>query len=201
MAYYNITKVTTNNIEGSVMTVTIKKVTFKELWDAYPSNSIEHINPKTEEDEFGNHCAINVSDALYKCDIKLKSFTGAKCWHKCSSSKNIHVIRAQELADWLKKQPFAGCPKPIKLTGATYEDAIDGKTGIVFFKDYWQRNSEKGTDNRTGDHVDLWDGKGVNQMASQNAVENLITNTFGVHWDGVYSDKGKSKEVLFWEIN
>ncbi len=80
MIYENITKVTTNDIEGSIMTVTIKKVTFKELWDAYPKKvDIEHINNKTDKDEFQNHCAINVSEALYKNDIKLKSFKDARC--------------------------------------------------------------------------------------------------------------------------
>lgn len=201
MIYENITKVTTNDIEGSIMTVTIKKVTFKELWDAYPSDSIDHINPKTNKDEFDNHCAINVSEALYKNDIKLKSFKGARCWHKCPTGQNIHAIRAQELANWLKKRPFAGCPKPLRLTGATYEKEIDGKKGIIFFKDYWQRNNEVETENRTGDHIDLWDGKGLNQMASQGNVANFVTNTLGLYWDGFYSDKNKSKEVLFWEIN
>lgn len=201
MEYENITKVTTNSIKGSIMNITIKKVSFKELWNAYPSKSTEHINPKTNKDEFNNHCAINVSEALYKNDIKLKSFRGAKCWHKCPSGKNIHVIRAQELADWLKKRPFAGCPKPLILTGASYEDAIEGKTGIIFFKDYWQRNNELGTERRTGDHIDLWDGKGLNQMASQNGLENFMTNTIGAYCDGIYSDKGKSKKVLFWEIS
>ena len=101
---------------------------------AEPEFSFEFGTTGTGEDEFDNHCAINVSDALYKCDIKLKSFTGAKCWHKCSSSKNIHAIRAQELADWLKRQPFAGCPKPIKLTGATYVDAIEeAKSSIALY--------------------------------------------------------------------
>ena len=49
-------------------------VTFKELWDKYPSKSLEHINAETKKDEFGNHCAINISETLYQNNIKLKYF-------------------------------------------------------------------------------------------------------------------------------
>ncbi len=87
----------------------------------------------------------------------------------------------------------------MSLNGEDFRNKIDGKTGIVFFKDYWQRNSETG-DTRTGDHIDLWDGRGLDKLASQNFGENILTNTLGMYIDGVYSNKEKSKEVLFWEI-
>lgn len=197
--YENTTKVSTNNREASIFEVTLNKVTFKEIWDNYPSNSIKHINSKTKKDEFNNHCAINVSEALYNSGIKLKSFNGVKCYHECPSGKNIHAIRAQELAKWLKKRPFAGCPMPIELKGNQFREKLNSKTGIIFFKDYWQRNGETGN-TRTGDHIDLWDGRGIDKLASQNIFEDFLTNTLGIYIDGVYSDKNKSKQVLFWEI-
>ena len=199
MEYENITEVITNNRKGSILEVVLEKVTFKELWDKYPSKSLQHVNAKTKKDEFGNHCAINVSESLYLNNIKLKSFGGVKCYHKCPTGKNIHAIRAQELANWLKKRPFAGCTKPIELKGNEFREKLNGKTGIVFFKDYWQRNGETG-DARTGDHIDLWDGRGIDKLASQNIFEDFFTNTLGGYIDGVYSDKNKSKQVLFWEI-
>lgn len=67
--------------------------------------------------------------------------------------------------------------------------------GIIFFKDYWQRPGEKGK-TRTGDHIDLWDN---GNLAGQNGFENFITGNLGLYYDGVYSDKELSSEVLFWE--
>ena len=37
---------------------------------------------------------------------------------------------------------------------------------VMYFLKIIGKKSKKGTDNRTGDHIDLWDGKGVNKMAS-----------------------------------
>ncbi len=199
MEYENITKITTNNRPGSILEVTINRITFEELWNKYPSKDLKHINAKTKKDEFGNHCAINVSEALYQNGIKLKSFRGVKCYHKCPSGKNIHVLRAQELANWLKKRPFAGCPKALEYTGETYEDKVNGKTGIIFFKDYWQRNGETG-DTRTGDHIDLWN---ENELASIGLIATWIRRTFSEfseNWLDM-SDLKKSKKVLFWEIH
>lgn len=76
---------------------------------------------------------------------------------------------------------------------------MNERTGIVFFKDYWQRNTDFG-ENRTGDHIDLWDGRGLDKLASQDALGNFLGNTLGLYLDGIYSDKNKSKEVWFWEI-
>lgn len=49
---------------------------------------------------------------------------------------------------------------------------MNERTGIVFFKDYWQRNTDFG-ENRTGDHIDLWDGRGLDKLASQDALGNF----------------------------
>ena len=155
MIFENITSVTTNSVNNSILEVNIPKLTFENLLNKFPSDSIEHINSKTKKDEFGDHCAINVSESLYLNKIKLKSFKGARCYSKCPSGENIHAIRAQELATWLNKQPFAGCPKAMSFTGENFEQKIDDKTGIIFFQDYWQRSGEKG-EVRTGDHIDLW---------------------------------------------
>lgn len=185
----------TNPQKNSKKEVTVKKVTFKELWDNYPGKEKEYKhNAKNIED----YCAIKVSIALVKSGIKLKgSFKGTFCWG-CPEG-GIHAIRAQELADWLKKRPFAGCPQVEVLKGKEFRKKLDGRTGIVFFQDYWQRSSDSG-DNRTGDHIDLWDGRGMDKLASQGALGNFFGNTLGAYWDGVYSDKNKSKEVWFWEI-
>lgn len=191
--------VKTNNTPASTQIVSHTTIKFEKLWDNYPSDSIKHTDSKTGKDVFDDHCAINVSQSLYSCGVLLKSFKGTKCWacpSKDSSGKGIHVIRAQELASYLSTRPFAGCPAPQHLTGSTYEAAVKGKTGIIFFKDYWQRSGESG---RTGDHIDLWR---ESKLASIGGALTFIRQTFpGIAENYLdMSDLRRSSEVLFWEI-
>ncbi|AIN18677.1 hypothetical protein CH54_3326 [Yersinia rochesterensis] len=196
------TVVKPNNKTGSVQDIKIKSVYFDELWSAYPSSTIKHIDPKSKDDIFSDHCAINVSQALYQCGILMKSFKGARCWN-CptpdSTGKGIHAIRAQELSDYLKSQkilPFAGGKKPLELTGKTYEDAVSDKTGLIFFQDYWLRSGEKSP---TGDHIDLWKN---NKLASLGWLSTWARRTFPQASESYLSmsDLRKSTKVLFWEI-
>jgi len=146
----------TNSTSNSQKNVSLKVITFDELWAAYPSSTIEHIDPSSKKDIFSDHCAINVSDALYKCGILMKTFSKTRCWN-CpapdkTTKKGIHAIRAEELSEYLKTCPFAGCPVPVKLRGSNFKEYVEGRTGIIFFKDYWLRGNEKSP---TGDHIDL----------------------------------------------
>jgi len=189
----------TNNQTASTQIVSHTVIKFKELWSNYPSGSIKHTDDKTGKDAFEDHCAINVSQALYSCGILLKSFKGTKCWacpSKDSSGKGIHAIRAQELASYLSTKPFAGCPTPQSFTGSTYEAKVKGKKGIIFFKDYWQRQGESG---RTGDHIDLWR---ESKLASIGGTLTFIRQTFPAIAESYLemSDLRRSSEVLFWEI-
>ena len=191
------TKVVTNNKKNSVHKVQLKVATFAELWSNYPENKIEHLDPKTHKEVIDNHCAVYLSDCLIKSGISLKSFKGIRCWC-CPSKENVHAIKAQQLADWLKLKPFAGCPEALQFTGKTFKKSLSGKTGIIFFQDYWQRDNEKGTKERTGDHIDLWKD-GV--LAGQPWIGSFARITLGLAIDGVWSDYTQSKKVLFWEIN
>lgn len=189
----------TNNVVGSQKDIPLKKLSFTELWDAYPSDALLHINAKTGENIFNDSCAINVSAALYLCGIRLRSYRGTKCW-ACptpdENGKGIHAIRAQELADYLKTRPFADCPKPIELTGESYEEKVSGKTGIIFFQDYWLRDGER---TRSGDHIDLWN---ENKLASLGWLYTWTRRTFPQLSEDLLSmsDLRKSKVVIFWEI-
>ncbi|WP_429740907.1 T6SS effector amidase Tae4 family protein [Enterovibrio makurazakiensis] len=71
---------------------------------------------------------------------------------------------------------------------------IDGKKGIIFFKDYWLRGSS-----RTGDHIDLWDG---NELASLGYLQSHIRRwfpSFSEDYLGM-SDFERCKSILFWEM-
>lgn len=193
------TEVETNDTNGSVKDIKHNVLKFSTLWGNYPSYDIKHsgsFEGVQKNDGYGNHCAINVSEALLISDIQIKSVSRSqKCYGSCTKN-NSHVVAAQNLANWLNKIPFAGCPKAKKLTGKTFETYISGKTGIVFFKDYWQRKGEEG-EKRTGDHIDLWDN---NKLASIGFIRTFARLGLDISIDGIWSDFTKSTEVLFWEI-
>ena len=205
MPWFWETKVETNNITNSQKVINLKALKFEELWEVYPKDEINHSGIFIKsvgfvEDGYSNHCAINVSEAFLKLDIKMKSVSRTrKCDGACNRPKQ-HVVSAQDLANWLLKKPFPNCPKVQKFTGKNFEENIDGKTGIIFFKDYWQRKNEKGTSRRSGDHIDLWDGRGLNKLASHNMLKSILRLTLEFSYEGSWSDFEKSKEVWFWEI-
>jgi hypothetical protein len=86
--------------------------------------------------------------ALAECKVDLSSFKGVRCWHGHTPR---HILRAQELADWIAKNlALFGQKKVYKrkdLPKMSYVD-FDGRKGIVFIKDGWGAT----------DHIDLWDG-------------------------------------------
>jgi len=167
---------------------------FDDLWDNYPSKSPKHKDPNGN-DIFSDHCAINLSEALIKSGMKLDGYKGTKCWGKCPLGSGSHALRAQELATYLKD--VKKLPVNV-LTGANFEENVADKTGIIFFKDYWQRSGETG-DTRTGDHIDLWN---KNELASIGLILTFIRRTFPEISENLLdmSDLRKSKQVLFFEI-
>lgn len=179
--------------------IEISSLEFQLLNNYYPRSAVKHLDSK-KVDVFDDHCAIHISEALYKCGVLMHSFKGVRCWH-CPTpdikGRGIHIIRAQELSDYLNTKPFSNCPKPLSFEGVNYEEGIKGKTGIVFFKDYWQRNGEKG---RTGDHIDLWN---KNELVSLGVIATLVRQQFPSISERFFSmsDLRQAKQVLFWEIN
>lgn len=111
-------------------------VNFSILWNNHPGRNIRPCN-------FDNQCAIRMGIALQKTGVDLKSFMGEKCWYKDHEPK--HILRAQELADWIDKSLYFGAKKVYKNVKSS--DFI-GKKGIVFIRDGWGPT----------DHIDLWNG-------------------------------------------
>lgn len=144
-------------------------VSFAILWSKHPSNRGEDAPCKKKDDTpaFENQCAIRMGVCLKDGGINLSSFRGARCWFGHS-----HIIRAQELANWLKSQSgqFGKVEIKKKATWADYQN----RKGIVFLMNFW------GVGNQ-GDHIDLWDGS---RMA---------------HGDLSYFSR--AQEVWFWPIS
>lgn len=106
--------------------------------------------------------------------------------------KGNHIIRAEELAGWIGGHAFVGRGTARDLTPSDFQNEIDGKTGIIFFKDYWQRGAET-TANRSGDHIDLW---------NHNSLGNEWTRwSRGLKELSPWvSDLNDSRAVKFWEV-
>ena len=158
---------------------------FRQLWDNHPNNSGESVPCKNLDGKpaFENQCAIRMGICLHKAGLSLLSFKGERCWHNHNPP---HVLRAEELAKWLKSELTFAQFKKFSGKNA-YKDAVDHitlKKGIVFYKDFWGPGMQ-------ADHIDLW-----NRLY---ATKELST-FFGVLFPSLAS-YNKAKEVWFWEIS
>ncbi|MBN3856483.1 hypothetical protein G3N59_24180 [Paraburkholderia sp. Ac-20340] len=202
------TVVLTNTTPGSIKEVSLKVVTFSELWENYPMGD-PYDNP-----DYENQCAIRMSVTLHRVGIGMKSFS-QKLVRPMNGDKIGRILldgkptatRADEMGQWLKLQPFAGLPKPEDITGSDWEARVKGRTGIIQFSRYWTRGSESAA-NASGGHIDLWNGSRLTISSASDALA-TIGRFFGkasfrqgatfaprVSW----SDLAGSKSILFWEI-
>lgn len=194
--------VRTNDTPGSVCRIDVKPVTFASLWAGYPSGH-PYVDPKTGKPPAGysNQCAIKVSVAIHNAGIDMKSYrTKDKI---LVNGKNTAAV-AENLAAWLKQMPFCGLPQQAEnVTGKDWESKIKGRTGIVFFADYWKRTTKEQAP--TGDHIDLWNGSRLTGNAANIARRLGLTSmqwlpNIGPLADYNFSDLAGSKTILFWEI-
>ncbi|HWY33913.1 MAG TPA: T6SS effector amidase Tae4 family protein, partial [Nitrosopumilaceae archaeon] len=179
-----------------------QNINFETLWNNYPGHHIDHLSPPNNKELYHDQCAIELSEALIKSGIHLNGYKGATC--KNCSLKEKHALNAQQLANFLLHgAKIDGMASPKILTGANYESYVKGKTGIIYFEDYWHRDSDKKGE-RTGDHIDLWNQNALGSMTGY-AGRTLNTwfrrnfPTFSENHLGM-SDLTKSKRVIFWEI-
>ena len=189
-------RVPTNTKSDSKAQVQLKTVSFAELWAVYPGGN-PYVDPKTGEPppNFTNQCAIRLSVALHRVGIEMKSFQGEG---RIRLSGKRTAVLVHEMADWLKLRPMAGMGRTENMTDADWQTKIKGRTGIVAFKNYWQRDGESG---RSGGHIDLWNGSQMTSNGIRDTATNFLRFTLGSATGfGIYSDLGKSSEIVFWEI-
>jgi hypothetical protein len=165
---------------------------FKEIWNNFPDENLIKARcqnkQKSSSSPFGNYCAIMLSDALIKSGVSTVGAKVKKCWGHPSMK---HILLAEEMANWLNKSSFSWLGKKQIINPNLFQEDLDGKTGIIFFKDYWTRGNES-FPNRSGDHIDLWN---EDEISSGGMTSRAIYEFFGV-----VSDLNKSKEVWFWEV-
>jgi hypothetical protein len=121
-------------------------VAFSKLWTSYPKDKSPCRTNGTSN--FTNQCAIRLGVCLQAAGVNTQRLNAEKCWYHPSSEG--HILRAEELAKVLSTVSGLGRVEKYKK-GPEGFFAIENRTGIVLFQDYWGSGSQ-------GDHIDLWDG-------------------------------------------
>ncbi len=167
-------------------------MSFAELWKNHPVVTGEPA--LLDRATYENQCAINLSAALTRSGIDMKSYNGVWSWQK---DKPKYAIRAQELANWLGLAGKVGSSRE-KFSAPEAFGNVDGKkgmmrrTGIVFVQNYYGPSNQ-------GDHIDLWNGSRLTGVSSW-ARLNLRIGRFGVHSFTSLSDMLKAEQVWFWPV-
>lgn len=165
---------------------------FATLWRNFPEKDIMKKKctnkQKGSNNPFGNYCAILLSECFNQSGVDISLFKGARCWSHLGKK---HILLAEDLANGLKRHTPPGFGKLQKIQPGSFQTELSGKTGVIFFKDYWQRGKES-FDSRSGDHIDLWN---KSEITSSGMFIRSILEFFGR-----VSDLNKSKEIWFWEV-
>mgnify|MGYP000338730544 CR=1 FL=1 len=165
---------------------------FKTLWNNFPEKKTIFSRCFNKQDDssapFSDYCAILLSECLIKSNINIANYKGNKCW---SHTGKKHILLAEKLADGLRLSPPSHFSIMTKIDPKRFQEILEGKTGVIFFKNYWQRGREN-FDNRSGDHIDLWN---KDEITSSGMLMRSVYEFFGV-----LSDLNKSQEVWFWEV-
>ncbi|NPT47772.1 hypothetical protein GNZ12_42070 [Paraburkholderia sp. 1N] len=204
------TVVRTNATPGSIKVVELRVLTFHQLWDNYPSGD-PYDDPTGE---YKNQCAIRMSVTFHRVGVEMRSFSqklvkpmpGRDPLGRLMLDGRPTATRAYELAEWLKLRPIAGLHAPENVTGADWQSKVKGRTGIIFFYGYWRQDGDS-ADQLSGGHIDLW-----NKDTLTPSAESFLRFRVGIaqianplSWvrgrqDNVYSDLGKSKTILFFDV-
>jgi hypothetical protein len=171
-------------------------IKFEQLWKNFPDKGDMEIikskctnKQKNSNKPFPNYCAILLSECFIKSGIDTNIFNIKKqCW---SHSGKKHILLAEDLAIALKARAPNGFSQVKKINSGSFQSELSGKTGVIFFKDYWQRGRES-FDSRSGDHIDLWNKDEI--TSSGMFIRSLL------EFLGRVSDLNKSREIWFWEI-
>jgi hypothetical protein len=205
-------RVRTNTIKDSICKIDVPVVKFSDLWENYVTGAPFKPAPDDKAD-YSNQCALRMSATFHKVGIRMLSFSqktvkpmpGAQALGRVIMDGFPAAVRAYELGEWLKLQPFCGLPKqPENITGKDWESKVKGRTGIIMFHAYWTRDTDS-TGQASGGHIDLWNGKRLTIAGAEDfiAVAGRWIGIHSAHIPGTsigYSDLRNAKLILFWEV-
>jgi hypothetical protein len=155
---------------------------FQKLWRNHPT--ISGNDDLLDHSTYPNQCAVKMHACPERSGISLISFRGVRSWQK---EKTRYAIRAQELANWLARPDILPSIRVNKFGGKEAFEIIDGRKGIIFFKNYWGPGHQ-------GDHIDLWNGNRLTDWKSWARIH------LNISWEGIWSDYRNSDAVWFWEV-
>jgi hypothetical protein len=169
----------------------IKMSTFVHLWRNFPSKEemekkCRNVQPDGSDKPFSDYCSIRLSEAFNRTGIVYTA--NGKCW---SHSGKKHILLAENLANGLKNNKPQRFGKLEIIDPNNFQSLLKGRTGVIFFKDYWKRGNES-FKNRSGDHIDLWN---KSKITGGSMLYRSVIELFGF-----VSDLNNSKEVWFWEV-
>lgn len=203
MTVNQIGVVTTNTKRGSVAScgmAGVVPITFKELWSNYEDGDPPYqVNGKVPKG-FENQCAIRMSKTFHNTGVEMKTFSSQYVRPEGNASSIGRILlnnkatatRASELAQWLLTRPICGVGSKEVITGPNWKDRIKGRTGIIFFGEYWERDGES-VDAASGGHIDLWNGSRITGIYSYFRIQ------WGISLFGE-SDLNNSKRIWFFEV-
>ncbi len=102
-------------------------------------------------------------------------------------------MAAEELAKALSRAKIPGLQAMKTIKSEEFEETLSGQQGVIFFKDFWRRANET-TTNRSGDHIDLWNGRRLTDWLSYPRIQ------MGFSIEGTFSDFHDSKDIWFWKV-
>lgn len=170
-----------------------RMLTFNTLWKNHPEIFGDAAPCRTNgAKNFSDQCAINLGVALRRSGADLSKLSGVRyCWQHPKSEG--HILAAEEMAKALSRANVPGLQRVQKVKPEDFEDVLAGQQGIIFFKDFWRRGSET-FGNRSGDHIDLWNGRRLTDWLSYPRIQ------LGFSIEGTFSDYHESREIWFWKV-
>jgi hypothetical protein len=150
---------------------------FDLLWNNHPTITDDNFPCSSDgKPNFENQCAIRMGECLQRSGFDVGAPPVRRCWFHTGVSS--HILAAEELAKALESNAsYPGIRPPIKFHGDSGFDAISGKKGIIFFKDYYGPGGQ-------GDHIDLWNGSRLTRFSSL--------------WDFLIRDGGRYQKAEVW---
>src|SRR4051794_26531925 len=113
----------------TVITSVMATLSFQDIWKNYP-NSDPCVNPKTSKKAYDNQCAIRIGMALEKSGVNFKTFRGPRC--ESGAHGNGMVLRAEELATWLRSNHLPVAPPPWSLREKDFGKNLPGARASSF---------------------------------------------------------------------
>lgn len=179
------------------------KIGFDQLWNNHPTIA-GNSEPCSKNGKpcYHDQCAIRMGVCLTKSGFDLATIKAPSRLTFCAFHDKTegHTLRAQELANGLihfADLYQAGVAAKEDVVPKGFRDAIKGRAGIIFFADYWERTGETFR-NRSGDHIDLWNGERLTSWTSYLRVLFNISGHIGpLDWSS-FED---CKFIWFWEVS